>query len=137
MSKYCINCGNMLSDDSKFCNKCGVDTKNNQFINNANNVENSNQNVNATVSTVANNNQETSKVNGLAIASFVVSLVGLIIFGLYCGLIALGMGITALKRIKIFPEMKGKGLAIAGIVIGSIDVFFVLLATIINILLVL
>lgn len=120
MSKYCINCGNELAEDSKFCNKCGTDSE-------ANNVAQSNQNVNTV-------NQGESKTNGQAIASFVVSLVGLIIFGLWCGLISLGLGITALKHIKAFPNEKGKGLAIAGIVIGSLDVIFVLLGTILTIL---
>lgn len=132
MNKFCSNCGNMISEDSKFCNKCGASTGNNEFINN--NVEGSNQNINTTVNKV-DNNQQTTKANGLAIASFVVSLVGLLIFGLPCGIIALSMGLTALKRINLFPEMKGKGLAISGIVIGSIDIVFVLFSIIINILL--
>lgn len=132
MNKFCSNCGNMLSEDSKFCNKCGVNIENNQVINS--NIESSNQNTNNNVNTV-HNNQPTTKANGLAIASFVVSLVGLLIFGLPCGIISLSMGITALKRIKIFPEMKGRGLAIAGIVIGSVDIVCVLFSILINILL--
>ena len=42
------------------------------------------------------------------------------------------MGITALKHIKVFPNEKGKGLAIAGIVIGTIDCVFILLGTILK-----
>lgn len=119
MSKYCVNCGEELSEDSKFCNKCGVDSE-------KNNIAQSNQNVNTT-------NQGESKFNGQAIASFVVSLVGLIIFGLICGIVSLSLGITSLKHIKEFSNEKGKGLAIAGIVIGSIDIVLVLFATIVNV----
>lgn len=119
MSKYCINCGNELAEDSKFCNKCGVDSENNNVAENNQNVETA--------------NQGKSKTNGQAIAAFVVSLVGLFIFGVYCGLISLGLGITALKHIKAFPNEKGKGLAIVGIVIGAIDVIFVILGTILTV----
>ncbi len=114
MSKYCVNCGNMLSDDSQFCNNCGTDARN-QSVNTINNDQ-------------INVNNGESKTNGLAIASFVISLVGLLIFGLYCGLISLVMGIVALNHIAAFPNEKGKGLAIAGTVIGALDVFFVVFA---------
>ena len=118
MSQYCIKCGNELEENVKCCSKCGTNTDGEAAIQN-------NQNVNTA-------NQE-GKYNGQAIASFVVSLVGLIIFGLICGIISLSLGITALKHIKEFSNEKGKGLAIAGIVIGSIDLVFVLFGTIVNV----
>jgi len=113
---FCAKCGAEMSEDSVFCKNCGNNTQK------ASEVE-------------VNTNQSGAKTNGLAIASFVVSLVGLLIFGLYCGLISLGMGITALNQIKSLPNQKGKGLAIAGIVIGAIDCVFVLFSVIINVLL--
>lgn len=58
---------------------------------------------------------------GLSIASFVLSLVGLLIFGLICGILAIVFGAIALGK-----GNAGRGLAIAGIVIGVIDVVFVL-----------
>lgn len=58
---------------------------------------------------------------GLSIASFVLSLVGLLIFGLICGILAIVFGAIALGK-----GNAGRGLAIAGIVIGIIDVVFVL-----------
>ena len=118
MSKYCIYCGKELSDNTKYCANCGKNTE-------SNNITENNQNVNTA-------NQGEAKTNGQAIASFVLSIVGLFIFGLICGILALSMGVTSLKHIKAFPNEKGKGLAIAGIVIGSIDCVFVLLGTILN-----
>lgn len=118
MSKYCTNCGNELEEDVKFCSKCGA---------------NSDEEV------VVQNNQETNtttqkeKYNGQAIASFVLSLVGLFVFGLICGILSLTLGITALNHIKALKNEKGKGLAIAGIVIGSLDCIMILFGTIVNI----
>lgn len=60
--------------------------------------------------------------NGLSIASFVLSIVGLVIFGLVCGLLAIIFGGIALSKGKGL-----RGLAIAGLVIGIIDVAFVLI----------
>lgn len=58
--------------------------------------------------------------NGLAIAGFVCSIVGLIIFGLILGLLAVIFSAIGLKRAQ--AGAKGKGLAIAGLVIGIIDI---------------
>ena len=64
---------------------------------------------------------------GSAIASFVVSLVGLLIFGWLCGMIAIGTGLKALNGMKVSGNPSGRGLAIAGIVIGVLDLVGVLL----------
>lgn len=56
--------------------------------------------------------------NGLAIAGFVLSIVG-------CGFpIGLILSAIALGQFKKDPNQKGKGLAIAGLVIGIISVVF-------------
>lgn len=121
MSKFCVSCGSELDENTKFCNNCGKAVEDtNQVINNV---------VNETSKTVEANpisNSEERKTDGLAIASFVVSLVGLLIAGLWCGIISLCLGIPALRRIKAFNK-KGKGLAIAGIAIGGFDIVAVLL----------
>jgi hypothetical protein len=57
--------------------------------------------------------------NGLAVAGFVLSIIG-------CGFpIGLIMSSIALGQFKKNPNQKGKGLAIAGVVLGSISIFFV------------
>lgn len=118
MNKYCINCGNELEEDVKFCSKCGTNSEGEVVVQD-------NQNTNAT--------NEKGKYNGQAIASFVLSLVGLFVFGLICGILSLTLGITALNHIKALKNEKGKGLAIAGIVIGSLDCIMILFGTIVNI----
>ena len=119
MGKFCANCGNELAEDSKFCSKCGSNGGETNPIQNSNPVEN----VNA----------GEVKTCGQAIASLVLSLVGLIIFGLICGIMAISMSTVALNRIKANPNLKGRGLAIAGLVIGIIDCVSVGLFTLINI----
>ena len=73
--------------------------------------------------------------NKLAVTSLVLSLVGLLIAGLPCGLAALITGIIGL--VKFNPETeKGKGMAIAGIIVGVVDmimvIFYMVIRTAIN-----
>jgi hypothetical protein len=73
--------------------------------------------------------QPPQKTNGLAIAGFVTSL-------LCMGLVGLILSIVGLSQIKKDPSQGGKGLAIAGIVLGALGIvagifwyiFFVALA---------
>lgn len=63
------------------------------------------------------------KMDGFAVAGFVVSLVGLLIFGYVFGAIAIIFSAISLARIsKRKEELKGKGLAVAGLVIGIADI---------------
>lgn len=56
-----------------------------------------------------------AKTNGLAIASLVCSF--------FCGLVGIILGIVAINQINKTNE-GGKGLAIAGIVIGAVGIVF-------------
>jgi hypothetical protein len=67
---------------------------------------------------------------GIAIASLILGLVG-VMLGLLCwmpfpGIIAVILGIIALKQMKTAPDPTGRGLAIAGIVLGSANIAFLL-----------
>ena len=74
---------------------------------------------------------ENKKNNALALTSMILSLVGLIIFGLPCGIAAIITGIIGL--VKFNPETeKGKGMAIAGIVVGAVDIVSVIIFSIIK-----
>lgn len=62
---------------------------------------------------------------GIAIASLVVGLLG-VMFGLFClapvpGVVAVILGIIALRQMKTAPNPTGRGLAIAGIVLGGVN----------------
>jgi hypothetical protein len=67
---------------------------------------------------------------GLAVASFAIGIVGIVI-GLVCavpipGILAVILGIVALVQMRSAPNSTGRGLAVAGIVMGSINLAFLL-----------
>jgi len=65
-----------------------------------------------------------SSMSGMAVASLVLGLVGpfLGLLALVAGVLALIFGGVALRSIKRSPFLRGKGTAIAGIVLGVIDI---------------
>ena len=69
------------------------------------------------------------KQNSMALTSFILSLVGLIVAGLPCGIVAIITGIIGLVKFDATKE-KGKGFAIAGLIVGVIDVVAVIISTI-------
>jgi hypothetical protein len=71
------------------------------------------------------------RTNGLAIASLITSAAGLLICGLACPVGAI-LGHVALRRIRETGE-EGRGLALAGIIIGWTATAFVLLAIVFGI----
>jgi hypothetical protein len=76
---------------------------------------------------------DTRKSHGLAIAGFVTSLAGLFIFSIPLGILSVVFGAVSLGKIRRSPSrFKGKGLAIAAIIIGLVDivVMIALLATV-------
>lgn len=69
------------------------------------------------------NNNAVLKTEGLGLAGFISSLVGLFIAGIPLGAIAIIFGAISLSKIKKNPQRyKGRGFAIASVVIGIIDV---------------
>jgi hypothetical protein len=74
------------------------------------------------------------KTEGLGLAGFITGLVGLFIFGILFGLIAIIFGAISLGKINKNPDkFKGKGFAITSLILGIIDVaaFLILLALIV------
>jgi hypothetical protein len=59
----------------------------------------------------------------LSVWSFVLSLVGLFCCGFFAGVPAVIMGHIALSRIKLQPYLGGRGLALAGLIIGYVAIF--------------
>ena len=119
MEKFCKKCGNQLNGEYKFCTKCGESTQEN--ITTSNNINNNVQN------DYMNSHNGTSPT---AIASLVCSLVGLFLWGVVLGIVAICLGLSAKNHIKIFKNEKGEGLATAGLIIGIIDVVFALIGSI-------
>lgn len=130
MSRTCKYCGNVLEDGDNFCQKCGAvadavqDNEPGMSAQaNANVTNNFNQQQNTTNATYA------GKTSGIAIGGFVCSLVGLLVAGVILGIVAISLGAAALNHIKTFPGEKGKGLAIAAIVIGVFDIIGAIVGT--------
>ena len=96
---FCPKCGKEIADDSKHCSACG-----------------------ALVGESSAPAETKKKMSGFAITGFVVSLVGLVIFGLVCGIIGAVFSLVALKLISKDETLKGNGLAIAGLVISIVDI---------------
>ena len=69
------------------------------------------------------------KFNGVAIASFVCSLVGLFYFTFPCGVAALITGIIGVVKFDKNKE-KGKWMATVGIILGAIEILFYLLVVV-------
>lgn len=61
------------------------------------------------------------KINICCLLSFIFSMVGILIFGMFCGLIAFILGIVGLKTFKKELQ-KSKWLGITGLVVGSVEV---------------
>jgi len=110
MAKFCTNCGSELKEGQVFCTNCGK-KDGEEVKNTTTNVSNNN---------VSNNvNNVNEPTNGLAIAGFVTSLVSTL---LCCGMfniVGLVLSIIGLIKAKDYNG-KGKGLAIAGIVICAV-----------------
>ena len=81
-------------------------------------VINTNSNVNY-------NHSSQKKSNTCALASFVCSMVGLLIFGIPCGIVAVVTGIIGLVKFDSSKE-NNKWMAIVGICVGAFD--FILVA---------
>jgi len=62
-----------------------------------------------------------AQTSGMAVTSFVLSLVGILFLGAVLGVLAVIFGALALNAIAKDPQLKGKGLAIAGLVIGIVE----------------
>lgn len=65
--------------------------------------------------------QPGSTVSGLAVASLVCGILAFFIFGVVLGILAIIFGGVALSKIRKNPEMSGRGMAVAGLVLGIVS----------------
>ncbi len=71
-----------------------------------------------------------SSYKGMAIASLVCSIVGIILFGPILGTIAIVLGAVARKNMRAANNYDGYGMALAGIIIGAIEAAITILVVI-------
>jgi uncharacterized membrane protein YvbJ len=123
---FCPKCGQQVDDDAKFCPNCGAainnemsskDIRHDETINYSTDMLNQapkdNYYQQSANSPVYNNNVSSDKNDGMCMASFILSLVGLGILPIIFGVI--GLNNTSKNGTK------GRGFAIAGIVIGCVE----------------
>jgi hypothetical protein len=153
--KTCRTCGAQLDDNAKFCRYCGKPAEDTQSFQNTGNMY-GNQNTGNMYGNQNTGNMygnqgypyyggyqpvQEKKTNGFAIASLVLSLVGIIVGWLAATMLAAGSIVGGMTFVAILlyapsalgilfgiagiaksnqPGYSGKGLAIAGLVIGII-----------------
>ena len=133
--KECPNCKKLNPEGNSFCEGCGnslnttannLDTNNQQTVDLNNNLNTSNQQTVDLNNNLNTSNQQTvdnqkssvtkSGYNKNAIISISCSIICFIIFW-WLAFVGISSGVAALKEINE-KDQKGKGLAIAGIVIS-------------------
>lgn len=117
----CPDCGTELNNNETFCTNCGkrvdgaIDTPTGVESSNTNTENNNEQPVQNAQQPAAP--VDTAKYNSVVISGFVISIISLFIFSIILGPIAAILSAIGLRKVNETNE-KGKGLAIAGIIIG-------------------
>ncbi len=112
----CNNCGKPIPKDSESCPYCG------------------------TTQNAVLEDYEEPRSNPYAVASFAVSLVGVLLFASLCGIVSMilaGIAFYNFDKTDVYgknisPYLKGKGLMIAGFIIGIFDLVAGVASLIVN-----
>lgn len=108
MSKFCSNCGKEIKGNVNFCPECGKAV---------------NPVVEETPVQTTNTTAE-DKVNALALSGFIVALISLLLnFWGIVGIVATVLSGVGLSKTGPGKE-KGRGFAIAGLVIGILSILY-------------
>ena len=98
----CKRCGTLIEDTAMVCPVCGASTTDDFYAQ-------------PTAAPVKNG------FSGMAIAGFVMSLLGLLIFALPFGILGIIFSSLGMQNTSMHAS-RGKGLSISGLIIGIIDV---------------
>ena len=101
---FCANCGTQLVEGSKVCHNCGT------------RVEQDSAPANEYIRF-----DNVTKFSAMAIVGFVISLVGILIAAVPCGIIGLVFSSLGIRDAQV-RRYRGNGLAISGLVISIIDI---------------
>lgn len=110
----CPNCNTFNVDTATFCASCGE-----KFATSPKPV--TKENVSNTRRTYYKSQPVGEKYSAKAIASLVLSLVGILFAGLICGAIGVVLGVWALVEISKKLNIKGYFIAILGLIISTVD----------------
>ena len=127
---FCKKCGNEISDRDNFCTRCGYQVKEVEKEAPAEEISEAPAEVAVEAAmvqaepkapAVAPAVEGKKKMAGKAVAGFVVSLAGLLVSPIICGIIGIILSVKGMKQTKS-GELRGRGLAIAGLVLGIISI---------------
>ena len=119
---FCSQCGEKNPDDAKFCSKCGTALAVAEAPAAAPAPEAA---PTPPPSAVAGG----TRTSGMAIAALIIGIAGFIFFG-PLGILAIIFGAIGISQINRDPNLKGKGMAVAGLVLGIISGVFWIIAII-------
>jgi hypothetical protein len=102
---FCAKCGTQVEEGSKFCQKCGTPVD-----------QAAAPPPTASAQPVSFQPAAVVKTSGMAIASLVLGILGISLFAIIFGIVALNQ----IKKSNGF--ITGKGMAIAGIILGTISI---------------
>ena len=105
---FCRNCGKEINDTTIFCPHCGAQA----------NAEPEPEKVNLEFDAPVQ-----KKLSIKALVGFIVSLAGILIAALPCGIVGLIFSILGKKEVDTQGK-SGKGFAIAGMVVSIFDIVF-------------
>lgn len=120
--KYCPNCGSEVNEGSAFCTSCGSPLAQSEPVNQDNTGDSvfgfdeqplDNQQTyynNQPINQQSQENNQPQKTNSMCVVGFVLSF--------FFSLIGMIVSCVGLSQVKKNPNEKGKGLAVAGIIIG-------------------
>ena len=104
---FCPKCGAQVSEGSTFCQNCGTAI-----------APPAAQPPAAASQPQSQQGVTTGKTSGMAKASLVLGIIG--VFITILSILAIIFGFIALGQIKREPILKGKGMAVAGLILGFI-----------------
>ncbi len=104
---FCSKCGEKNPDDGKFCSKCGTALTATKAP--------------AAAPAPAKTAAAGEKTSGLAIAALVMGIAAFVVFG-PLAVLAIIFGAIGISQANKDPNLKGKGMAVAGLVLGIIAV---------------
>lgn len=107
---YCAKCGTQIDDSANFCRKCGAAVPSS--------AGQTRPPVTQVPALQSPQPVQTAKTNGFAIASLVLGIIGF--FNFFAAVLAIIFGGVAMGQLNRNPEMKGRGLATAGLIVGII-----------------
>jgi uncharacterized membrane protein YvbJ len=107
---YCAKCGAQNPDDGKFCQKCGATLTQTMAPPSAPTA----------TSATAQPAVTGTRTSGLAVASLVLGIIGLLIN--FLAILAIIFGAIGISQTGKDPNLKGRGMAVAGLVLGIFSI---------------